>query len=138
MYHFVRRNLTLNLFEAWVAFSALLAGILYFAQPNSLNRSALGQEVGYHLALVWSIMYAAAGSAILYGLLRASPRIEVVGLIILGTATAITGIAVTTVFGWLGIGSITTSLTLTAAAWARAVIVWRRVQILARELGDGQ
>lgn len=127
------RNLVLHVFEMWVGLAGIVAGIVFFYSPASINHSAITQTIGYHAAAVWTIGYMIAGLLIWFGLLWPSPLWEVVGLWLLGSATAMNGIAVIAVFGLRGTATVSILLTLTAASWLRALIVQADTLKLANE-----
>lgn len=130
------RNILLNIFEMWVALAGIISGAIFFYSPASIYKNALALVVGHVFAGIWSVSYFTAGAVIMWGLLRPSPRWEVAGLYLLGGATGINGIAITSVFGLRGTASSLTLLTLTAASWLRASFVMRTAIRLAEE-NDG-
>lgn len=127
------QNAILNVFEMWVALAAVISGIIFFYQPASIDGNALSLTVGHSLATVWNVMYFAAGLVIWFGLLRPSPKWEIIGLSLLGSATSISGVALWSVFGIHGAASAITLLALTVAAWLRASFVMRTAVRLAGE-----
>jgi hypothetical protein len=82
---------------------------------------------------LWSVAYFASGLIIWFGLLRPSPRVEIAGLYLLGSATSINGIAILSVFGLRGASTSITLFTLTVASWIRASFVMRASLNLAKE-----
>lgn len=127
------RNALLNVFELWVALAGIVTGVVFFYSPASIDRNALAQTVGHNFSAAWSISYFLAGLIIWFGLLRPSPRLEVAGLWLLGSATAINGIAIFSVFGLRGAATSVTLLSLTVASWIRASFVMRASLALAEE-----
>src|SRR5258706_13320593 len=119
----------------WVAFAGIVSGIVFFSSPASIDGNAISQTIGHGLSFAWIVGYFSAGVGIWYGLLRPSPRWEVGGLFILGSATSVNGIAILSIFGMRGVATASTLLTLTVAAWIRAVFVLRAAIRLAE--GNG-
>jgi hypothetical protein len=127
------RNAMLNVFELWVALAGVITGLVFFASPASIDQGSLAQTIGRTLASVWSVSYFASGLIIWFGLLRPSPRFEIAGLYLLGSATSINGIAIVSVFGLRGAATSITLFTLTFASWIRASFVMRASLHLAEE-----
>jgi cytochrome c oxidase assembly factor CtaG len=119
------RNALINVFELWVALAGIITGLVFFYSPASIDKNALALTIGHTFAATWSISYFIAGLVIWYGLLRPSPRLEVAGLFVLGSATSVNGIAILSIFGLRGAATSVTLLTLTAASWIRALFVMR-------------
>jgi hypothetical protein len=117
------RNAILNIFELWVGLAGIIAGVIFFYDPASIDHNSLSQVIGHGLTSVWVVAYMLSGIAIWVGLLWPSPRFEVAGLWLLGAATAMNGIAIADIFGLRGAATAATLITLTAAAWTRAVLV---------------
>jgi hypothetical protein len=127
------RNAMLNVFELWVALAGVITGIVFFYSRASIDKGALAQTIGHTLTELWSLGYFAAGLIIWFGLLRPSPRMEIAGLYLLGSATSINGIAIVSVFGLRGAAASITLFTLTFASWIRASFVMRASLYLADE-----
>lgn len=127
------RNAMLNVFELWVALAGVVTGFVFLYAPSSIDKGSLSQTIGHTLAAVWSISYMCAGFIIWFGLLRPSPRFEIAGLYLLGSATSINGIAILSVFGLRGAATSITLFTLTFASWIRASFVMRASLNLAEE-----
>lgn len=127
------RNAILNIFELWVALAGVITGLVFFYAPSSIDKGSLAQTLGHTLAAVWSLSYFFSGLIIWYGLLRPSPRIEIAGLYLLGSATSVNAVAILTVFGLRGAATSITLFTLTFASWIRASIVMRASLNLAKE-----
>lgn len=119
------RNVILNIFEMWVALAGIISGLVFLYSPASIDKNALALTLGHNLSAVWNLSYFAAGLIIWYGLLRPSPRWEIAGLFLLGGATAINGIAISSIFGLRGVPTAATLLALTVASWLRASFVMR-------------
>jgi hypothetical protein len=130
------RNAVLNVFELWVGTAGVISGLIFFVKPLSIDNNALTNTIGYKLSAAWSVAYFLAGLAIWYGLLRPSPRVEVMALFLLGAAVAINGIAIINFFGVRGAASAVTLLSLAMASWLRADFVMRTALRLAQE-GNG-
>lgn len=118
------RNALINVFELWVGLAGIVSGIVFFYSPASLeHNSPVALALGHTTAMIWILGYMIGGFLLWYGLVRPSPKWEVVGLWMLGTATAWNGIAILEVFGARGTASAATLIGLTVAAWIRALIV---------------
>jgi hypothetical protein len=130
------RNALFHIFELWVGLAGILSGVVFFYSPAAIDHNAVAVSLSYTAAAIWSIGYFAAGLGVWWGLLRPSPRIEVVALWLLGTATSINGITILAVFGLRGAATALTLLTLTAASWLRALLVQTDVLRLAKEQTD--
>lgn len=131
------RNVILNVFEMWVALAGIITGVVFLYSPASIDNNAIAQTIGHNLAAVWSLAYFAAGLVIWYGLLKPSPRWEIIGLYLLGSATGVNGLAITSIFGLRGVATAATLLTLTIAAWLRASFVMRTALRLVEESSGG-
>lgn len=118
-------NAVLNIFEMWVALAGVVSVIVFFYDPASIDGNALSRIIGYDLSAACNIAYGLAGLVIWYGLLRPSPRWEIVGLFILGSTTSVNGLAILGIFGLHGAATATTILALTLAAWIRASYILR-------------
>lgn len=121
-----RANVLLNLFELWVGLAGIVSGIIYLTDLPALRQASITLQVGEYLAISWLIMYTISGVLIWAGLLLPSPRLEVAGLCLLGSATAIEGLSIGAHFSISGIGTAIVYLSLTAAAWTRAGLVFKR------------
>lgn len=130
------RNVILNLFELWVGIAGIASGFVYFYAPASINGNSITITVGHSWAAIWNVIYFIAGLLICYGLIRPSPRWEIVGLYMLGSATAIQGVAIWFVFGLRGMATALTLITLTIASWIRATLVYIVTTSLAKESED--
>jgi hypothetical protein len=129
------RNALLNIFELWVGCAGILSGIVFFYNPAAIEKNALAIALGHHLVALWNVAYFAAGGIIWYGLLRPSPKWEIFGLYILGSTTAINGLAISSVFGLRGSPSAFLLFGLALASWLRASFVMRSALRLAEEFG---
>lgn len=127
------RNALLNVFELWVGLAGIITGIVFLYDPAAAYKNSLAIVVGHTATAAWALSYFAAGAAIWVGLLKPSPRIEVAGLWVLGSATSINAIAILTVFGLRGAATSITLFTLTAASDIRALFVLRAALYLAGE-----
>jgi len=121
------RNAVLNIFELWVGLAGVVSGVIFFYDPAAIDNNALAQTIGFGLAATWNIMYFISGLLIWYGLLRPSPRMEVTGLFILGSATAISGVAIISFFGMRGAATASTLFALAIAAVLRGGFVYKAV-----------
>lgn len=127
------RNAVLNIFEMWVALAGVVSLVVFFYDPASINRNALAQTIGHTFAAACIVAYGCAGLVIFYGLLKPSPRWEIVGLFILGSTTSVNGLAILSIFGLRGAATAVTLLALTVAAWLRASLVMRTALRLVEE-----
>jgi hypothetical protein len=130
-------NAILHAFELWVGLAGIIAGVVFFYSPASIDNNAISQVIGHILSATWEVGYLLAGMSIWYGLLRPSPRIEVVGLWLLGAATATQGIAIFSIFGLRGATTALMLLALTVAAWLRALVVQAMVMRLPSGVIEG-
>lgn len=77
-------------FEIWIAVAAVYAGLSYFlpflAVAGNVQIVALKFP---RLVPVWSLLYALGGLCIIIGLLRRSPRMEGLGLNLLGSGITV-------------------------------------------------
>jgi hypothetical protein len=131
------RNAVLNIFELWIGIAGFVSGVVFAYAPASIDHNALANEIGHSLAATYTVGYALSGCVIWYGLLRPSPKWEIVGLYVLGIATAADGISVLSTFGVRGTLSAVTLITLTFAAWVRAWFVQSATLRLAQEYQRG-
>lgn len=127
------RNALINVFELWVGLAGIITGVVFLYDPSAAYKNSLALVVGHTATAAWSMSYFTAGIAIWVGLLKPSPRVEVAGLWILGSATAINGTAIISVFALRGTATAATLFTLTAAAWIRALLVMRAALLLAEQ-----
>lgn len=127
------RNVILNIFEMWVGLAGIISALVYLYDPTAINKNALAVTLGHELAAFYNIAYGIAGLVIWFGLLRPSPRWEIVGLYILGGTTAANGLSIVSVFGLRGVATSSTLLALTVAAWIRAGFVMRTALRLVEE-----
>lgn len=127
------RNAIFHVFELWVGLAGMISGIVFFYEPASIDHNSLTQLVGHSFAVAWVLGYMVSGAIIWFGLLRPSPRWETVGLWLLGGATAANGIAIAYIFGWRGIPTAATLISLTLASWVRALVVYADTIRLADE-----
>lgn len=125
------RNAVLNGFELWIGLAAISAGIVWLYDPSSVDQGAVAHAIGHVASVVWVITYALAGVAIWYGLLRPKPLWEVLGLWLLGTATAVESVTVFGIFGVHQFAPALILLALTPAAWGRALYVQEQALKLA-------
>lgn len=117
------RNAVAHVFELWIGLAGIIAGIVFAYQPASISTDAVAAATGRDIAAIWVCAYALAGVAIWWGLLHPSIRWEAVGLWLLGTATAVEGVAVIDLFGWHGAATASLLFALTVASWLRAITV---------------
>jgi hypothetical protein len=128
-----RTNAELNVFELWIAIAAIVGSLFYFIDPDALLSASVSKEIGSQaLAFLWNAGYLASGLGLLYGLLKPSPRIELVGLWLVAATTAINGVAILTAFGNKGAATTVTYFTLSIASLVRARVLYRT----ARDLAD--
>lgn len=81
-------------FEIWIAVAAVYAGLSYFLPFLAIAGNAQLVAVKFpQLVLVWSALYALGGVCIIIGLLRRSPRMEGVGLNLLGSGVTVAFLA---------------------------------------------
>lgn len=81
-------------FEVWIAAAAVYTGLTYllpFLHPAG-NARLVAMRFP-QLATMWSVLYALGGAAILAGLIRRSPRLEGLGLHLLGSGLTVSVLA---------------------------------------------
>jgi hypothetical protein len=92
--HARRRWLALPPFELWIAVAAMYAGLSYFLPFLSPAGNAQIVAIRFpNLVPVWSALYALGGFCVALGLFRRSPRVEGVGLHLLGSGATVAGMA---------------------------------------------
>lgn len=92
--HARRRWLALPPFELWIATAAVYAGLSYFLPFLAPSGNAQVVALKFpRLVPVWSVLYALGGLCVALGLLRRSPRIEGVGLHLLGSGVTVACLA---------------------------------------------
>lgn len=117
------RYLVAHAFEGAVGFAAVLGGVVYFIDPHSLLEASIGRGLG-GLIGVWSVLYFLGGVGILWGLVRPSLRIELVGLCLYMPAVLTNGVAVTLIAGAKGVPYAATFVAVAVAVVVRARAVW--------------
>lgn len=127
------RNMLLNIFEMWVGLAGIISALVYLYAPATIDKNALAVTLGHNLAAFYNLAYGVAGVIIWFGLLRPSPRWEIVGLYLLGGTTAANGLSIASVFGLRGVATSSTLLALTVASWIRASFVMRTAVRLVEE-----
>lgn len=127
------QNAVENIFEVWLALAGILSGFVFFYEPAAIDGNALSRTIGYWPSLAWTVAYFASGVLLIYGLFRVSPRWEIFGLFLYGSAAVANGLAIINVFGTRGVATTALYLSLSAAAWVRAVWVWHVVLQLAED-----
>ena len=81
-------------FELWIAAAAMYAGLSYFLPFLSPAGNAQVVAIRFpNLVPVWSALYALGGFCAALGLIRRSPRVEGVGLHLLGSGVTVAGMA---------------------------------------------
>ena len=120
----------LNLFELWVGLAGVISGIVFFYAPAAITHDALTHIIGHEWSVMWNVSYFLSGLMIWFGLLRPSPRLEIAGLFLLGGASSVNGIAISSVFGLRGTATAATLISLGVASWLRASFVWFAVMKL--------
>lgn len=92
--HARRRWLALPPFELWIAGVAVYAGLSYFLPFMAPSGNAQVVALKFpNLVPVWSALYALGGFCVSLGLIRRSPRIEGVGLHLLGSGVTVACLA---------------------------------------------
>lgn len=77
-------------FEMWIAVAAVYAGLSYFLPFLAVAGNAQLVALKFpRLVPVWSLLYALGGLCIIIGLLRRSPRMEGLGLNLLGSGVTV-------------------------------------------------
>lgn len=117
-----------NAFEAWAALAALLAGVAFIIEPGSVQNSTVAQQAGL-LAIVWGLLYGVGGLVVLIGLWLPSPRVELSGLCMFGSAAAIDGLSLLVFKFPVGIRVGLLYLSFVAASVMRGYLVLRLARI---------
>ena len=92
--HARRSWLALPPFELWIATAAMYAGLSYFLPFLAPSGNAQVVALKFpNLVPVWSVLYALGGFCVVLGLVRRSPRIEGVGLHLLGSGVTVAFLA---------------------------------------------
>jgi hypothetical protein len=92
--HARRRWLALPPFELWIAVAAVYAGLSYFLPFLAPSGNAQVVALKFpNLVPVWSALYAMGGFCVALGLFRRSPRLEGVGLHLLGSGATVAAMA---------------------------------------------
>lgn len=85
-----------SLFELAVSLSWMLVGVAILPNPTSVAaHSPVGRNVGL-FASAWAVLFILGGALVIHGILRASPRTRVAGLLLLATGLLMEGVAAAT------------------------------------------
>lgn len=117
-----------NSFEAAIAIAAFASGVLFIVEPAAVRDSAVAQVGGY-LAILWGALYGYGGLFVLAGLTSPSPRLELVGLSLFGSASLIDAFALAIARGPAGARLVLVYLAFSAASCLRAFLVLRLARI---------
>lgn len=123
---FRRNYLDGNAFEWYLSLAAVVSSLAQFLDVNALYSASVGQQVG-RWALAWNALFFVGGLMIAVGLAVPTLRVELAGLCLFFSATAINGSAILVVFGTRGIATTLTYAALAAAAYKRGMLVLRIV-----------
>lgn len=121
----VIRPYRLQPFEAWISVVAIYAGLSHFVPMLPRSGPAAAVELKFPgLVAAWSLMYAAGGVLMIWGLVRRCAQVEGAGLSLLGGGAAVAFIATLAVHApvlptVIGLGGVV------AACVARTWVLWR-------------
>lgn len=118
-----RGHLRFHIYEVCTAIAAIMGGIALLISPG-LQSASISKGAG-SLAQIWCCLYIIGGTLTVAGLTRSSPRLEVAGLSLFASATAINGSAILLISGAGGWGSGSMFIALCVAALIRAYILVR-------------
>lgn len=117
-----------NAYEAWAAMAAVLAGVAFLIEPDSVQSSTVARQAGA-LTLLWGLLYAGGGLMVLIGLWLPSPRVELAGLCMFSSAAAIDGVSLLVFRFPVGIRVALLYLSFVAAGAMRGYLVLRLARI---------
>lgn len=127
-----------HVFELLLAVLSVLAACAFFFDPDALRRTAVGEAV-HPFDWAWNVTYMIGASAIIFGLLRPSPRFEALGLWFLSGAIATNAAAVVVLRGTAGLATIATYAAVVAAFHVRVRVIQRAIatqQAAQREMAE--
>lgn len=128
--------LVANAFELFAALLALVACTSYLVEPQNLSDGSIG-----HIQfpdLFWNGMYGLGAALVIAGLALISPRVEVVGLCLFGSAVAIQAIAVGDFRGWSGAAAVAIYAGFAGASGLRAWVLVQAVLLYRHETDRGE
>jgi hypothetical protein len=84
---------------AFLGAALAIAGVRFFTDPTSLERTAVGVALHGYYDEAWSAFYIVGGVLIVYGSMRPSPRAELPGIILAIWGLGVNGVAIILVRG---------------------------------------
>lgn len=132
----LRRDLfARNAFEFLVAALALLAVPIILLSKGGLHTSAVGHMTA-SLAPSWLALFGLGALLILIGIIRLSPRAEIIGLILFTAAMVTDGVAVIFYSGGGGAAGAMMFLAIGIASIWRVRQIWKLVDAARRRTGE--
>jgi hypothetical protein len=121
-----RSRFIINIFEVWVASAALISGVTYLIGKGSIASKAV-EVLAPDLVVMFSLLYAAGGLLVLWGLWRGSPPWETAGLALLATGITIVALSLFAILGKEGATSAILQVGLVVACLIRIHLLMKRV-----------
>jgi hypothetical protein len=118
--------LAAHAFELFTASLAIFAAAAFFAQPDQLARSAVGQAV-HPFDYAWNVSYGLGGILVTVGILRRAEWLEVAGLSFFAGAVLVNGVAIFLERGLTGLASAPPLIGFAIASVSRIAYLWLRL-----------
>lgn len=123
-----------NSFEVLIAFACVVTACVFFAAPNALNNSSIGQTFR-PWDVIWNAELLLGGAAILLALWNAHVGLEIAGLLLVCSAVLILCVSVVAIRGMAGAASVSVDLAAALTCIARARSLWRYARLGSKYLG---
>lgn len=94
--------LVANVFELLIVVLTTIANVVYLANRGAFLQTSLGKATQPY-DLFWTVLFLVGGVFVTFGLLRPSPRLEVMGLFTFGAGVIANAVAITSVAGVPGV-----------------------------------
>lgn len=124
-----------NAFEFAIAASSVCAVLTIGFAPGGIGASPVGHLTA-SLVPLWLALFGVGAALIVIGLLKLSPRLEVVGLLFFTAAMITDGVAVLVYTAGAGATGAFTFLALSIASCWRVHVVLRLVDVAAHRIGE--
>lgn len=125
-----------NAFELFVALLAIVAAISYLLDPQNLSNGTIG-HVQFPDAL-WFGLYGVGSILVVIGLVRISPRIEVMGLCLFCASVLIQALAIAQLRGWPSAASIAIYTGFAIASILRSYVLVKAVVVYRHDVEPHQ
>lgn len=105
---------------------AAVTGLVFFLFPSSfdLSQSSIGRLLPTNgMDTVWAALHCLSGCFVVYGIVRARPRFEASGFVVLGASLAINAAAIVVVAGGSGLISASTIAAGSVGCLVRAIVL---------------